>query len=175
MAIATINPTTGLDRGRVHPARRGRDREPHREAAAAADALRLTDYETRAGWMRAAADLLESEVDSVARILTVEMGKPIAQSRAEVLKCAKNMRFYAEQRRGVPRRRAARRSRKRRAPSRAWTRYEPLGVVLAVMPWNYPLWQVIRFAAPALMAGNTGRSQARLERSAGRALPRHPL
>jgi succinate-semialdehyde dehydrogenase/glutarate-semialdehyde dehydrogenase len=155
MAIATINPTTGLVEAEFTPHDAAETERRIAEAAAAADALRLTDYETRAGWMRASADLLESEVDTVARMLTVEMGKPIAQSRAEVLKCAKNMRFYAERAEGFladepladPASVGA---------SRAWTRYEPLGVVLAVMPWNYPLWQVIRFAAPALMAGNTG-------------------
>jgi succinate-semialdehyde dehydrogenase/glutarate-semialdehyde dehydrogenase len=88
-------------------------------------------------------------------MLTLEMGKPIAQARAEVLKCAKSMRFYAEHAESFladepladPAAVAA---------SQAWTVWQPLGVVLAVMPWNYPLWQVIRFAAPALMAGNTG-------------------
>ena len=155
MAIATINPATGLTEAEFAPHDAAETERRIAEAAAAADALRLTDYGTRAGWMRASADILESEVDSVARMLTVEMGKPIAQSRGEVLKCAKNMRFYAERAEGFladeplsdPASVGA---------SRAWTRYEPLGVVLAVMPWNYPLWQVIRFAAPALMAGNTG-------------------
>ena len=83
------------------------------------------------------------------------MGKPIAQSVAEVHKSVKAMRFYAENAEefladspaGGP---------VGGGRSRAWTRYEPLGTVLAVMPWNYPLWQVIRFAAPALMAGNSG-------------------
>jgi len=105
--------------------------------------------------MRTAADVLTSDEDALAEAVTVEMGKPIAQSRAEVRKCAKSMRFYAEHAEafladepladpsGV-------------GASRAWTCYEPLGIVLAVMPWNYPLWQVIRFAAPALMAGNVG-------------------
>jgi len=83
------------------------------------------------------------------------MGKPIAQARAEVLKCAKNMRFYAEHAESFladePLADPAAVS-----ASHAWTVWQPLGVVLAVMPWNYPLWQVIRFAAPALMAGNTG-------------------
>jgi succinate-semialdehyde dehydrogenase/glutarate-semialdehyde dehydrogenase len=105
--------------------------------------------------MNACADILEADVERAARILTLEMGKPIAQARAEVLKCAKSMRFYAEHAESFladepladPAAVAA---------SQAWTVWQPLGVVLAVMPWNYPLWQVIRFAAPALMAGNTG-------------------
>ena len=105
--------------------------------------------------MNATADIIEADVERAARMLTLEMGKPIGQARAEVLKCAKNMRFYAEHAESFladepladPSAVSA---------SQAWTVWQPLGVVLAVMPWNYPLWQVIRFAAPALMAGNTG-------------------
>ena len=105
--------------------------------------------------MLAAADILEGQAEGLGELITVEMGKPIAQSIAEVHKCVKAMRFYAEHAEEFL----------ADAPladpstvgaSRAWTRYEPLGTVLAVMPWNYPLWQVIRFAAPALMAGNSG-------------------
>ncbi|MGB4135445.1 MAG: aldehyde dehydrogenase family protein, partial [Microbacterium sp.] len=112
-------------------------------------------WERRAAWMRSAADLLESETAQVAAMITAEMGKPIAQSRAEVTKSAHTMRFYAENARGFLAERelsdpAA------VAASAARTRFDPLGVVLAVMPWNYPIWQVVRFAAPALMAGNTG-------------------
>ena len=155
MAIATINPATGVTEAEFAPHDAAETERRIAQAHAAAAALRLTDYATRAGWMRASADILEAELDDVARMLTVEMGKPIAQSRGEVLKCAKNMRFYAERAEAFladepladPASVGA---------SRACTRYEPLGVVLAVMPWNYPLWQVIRFAAPALMAGNTG-------------------
>jgi succinate-semialdehyde dehydrogenase/glutarate-semialdehyde dehydrogenase len=112
-------------------------------------------YDERADLMRATAAILEAEVDETAVMITREMGKPIAQSRGEVLKCAKNMRFYADKAQSFladeplddPSLVGA---------AAAWARYEPLGVVLAVMPWNYPLWQVIRFAAPALMAGNSG-------------------
>ena len=155
MAIATINPTTGATEREFTP--HGADEIERRIALAdaAARKLRATSYDQRAAWMLAAADALEADTDSLARIITVEMGKPIAQSRGEVLKCVKNMRFYAERAEefladeplAEPSAVGA---------SRAWSRYEPLGVVLAVMPWNYPLWQVIRFAAPALMAGNTG-------------------
>ncbi len=155
MSIATVNPATGVTEAEFTPHDAAETERRIAEADAAAHALRLTDFATRGAWMRAAADILESELDEVARMLTVEMGKPIAQSRGEVQKCAKNMRFYAERAEefladeplGDPGSVGA---------SSAWTRYEPLGVVLAVMPWNYPLWQVIRFAAPALMAGNTG-------------------
>jgi len=155
MAIATINPTTGETVETFEP---HDDTEVARriaEAAAAADALRDTTFAQRAQWMNATADILEADVERVARMLTLEMGKPLGQARGEVLKCAKNMRFYAEHAESFladePLADASTVS-----ASQAWTVWQPLGVVLAVMPWNYPLWQVIRFAAPALMAGNTG-------------------
>lgn len=155
MSIATVNPATGATEAEFTPHDAAEIERRIAEADTAARALRLTDFATRGAWMRATADILDSELEEVARMLTVEMGKPIAQSRGEVQKCAKNMRFYADRAEefladeplGDPGSVGA---------SSAWTRYEPLGVVLAVMPWNYPLWQVIRFAAPALMAGNTG-------------------
>lgn len=155
MAIATINPTTGTTEQEfaAHDATEV-DRRIG-EALAAFEALQQTTFAQRAEWMRASADLLEKEVDETAKMLVVEMGKPVAQAKAEVLKCAKNLRFYAEHAEQFladeplsdPSSVTA---------SAAFARYQPLGVVLAVMPWNYPLWQVIRFAAPALMAGNTG-------------------
>ena len=155
MAIATINPATGETVETFEP---HDDTEVARriaEAVAAADALRDTTFAQRAQWMNATADILEADVERAARMLTLEMGKPIGQARGEVLKCAKNMRFYAEHAESfladAPLADASTVS-----ASQAWTVWQPLGVVLAVMPWNYPLWQVIRFAAPALMAGNTG-------------------
>jgi succinate-semialdehyde dehydrogenase/glutarate-semialdehyde dehydrogenase len=105
--------------------------------------------------MLAAPDFQEDLAEGLGHMINIDMGKPISQSVAEVHKCAKAMRFYAANAEGFL----------ADAPladpasvgaSSAWTRYEPLGTVLAVMPWNYPLWQVIRFAAPALMAGNSG-------------------
>ena len=155
MAIAIINPTTGRLEQEFPEHTTAEVEARIAEAQAAFEALRGTTYEERGAWMRKAAEAMESEVDETSRMLVVEMGKPIAQARAEVLKCAKNMRFYAEHAEQFlaeeplsdPSAVGA---------SRAYTRYQPLGVVLAVMPWNYPLWQVVRFAAPALMAGNTG-------------------
>lgn len=155
MAIATVNPTTGLVEREFDAID---DAEVDRRIAAAHAAFEVlagTTFAQRAQWMRAAADLLEADVEEAARLITIEMGRPIAASRAEVLKSAKGMRYYADH------------AEEFLAPewlddpsavgaSRAGTRYEPIGVVLAVMPWNYPLWQAIRFAAPALMAGNTG-------------------
>ena len=155
MAIATINPTTGITEKEFVAHDAAEIDRRIGEAVSAHAALRNTSFAQRGEWMRATADILEQEADDTAKMLVVEMGKPIAQAKAEVLKCAKNMRFYADNAEQFladeplsdPSRVAA---------SQAYARYQPLGVVLAVMPWNYPLWQVIRFAAPALMAGNTG-------------------
>lgn len=155
MAIATINPFTGQTEQEFEP---HDDAEIERRIAAAQAAfetLRSTTFAQRAEWMRRAAGILEDDVEQLARLITVEMGRPIAGARAEVLKCAKGLRYYAEH------------AEEFLAPeeladpstvgaARAGTVYAPIGVVLAVMPWNYPLWQVLRFAGPALMAGNTG-------------------
>ncbi|MFF5790692.1 aldehyde dehydrogenase family protein [Paeniglutamicibacter sp. NPDC012692] len=155
MAIATVNPTTGSTEMIIEPHSAQEVLDRIAEAAEAARLLRGTTFAQRAQWMLAAADVLEDQADGLGELITVEMGKPIAQSVAEVHKCVKAMRFYAMRAEEFL----------ADAPlsdpssvgaSRAWTRYEPLGTVLAVMPWNYPLWQVIRFAAPALMAGNSG-------------------
>lgn len=155
MAIATINPATGelVQEFAAHTDAEVEERIA--SAHSAFEALADTDFATRAGWMRAAADLLDEEEEQVAVMLTTEMGKPLTQARAEVRKCAAAMRYYAEH--------AEQFLGEQALPdpgvvnaSAASTRYHPLGVVLAVMPWNYPLWQVVRFAAPALMAGNTG-------------------
>ncbi len=154
MPIATISPLTGetlqefkeLDHAEID-ARIALARETFLS-------YRLTSFGDRARWMREAADLLDAEQDDAGRMMTTEMGKPLAQARAEVAKCATAMRFYADRAERFladePADAAA------VGASRAYARYQPLGVVLAVMPWNFPLWQVVRFAAPALMAGNTG-------------------
>jgi len=155
MPIASINPTTGET---IAAFDEHDDTEIDARIAAASAAhrtLRGTDFATRRAWMHAAADVLDADVDAVAEMITLEMGKPLPQARAEVAKSAKAMRFYADRAEEFlsgwtlddPSAVGA---------SRAHTVYQPLGVVLAVMPWNYPIWQVIRFAAPALMAGNTG-------------------
>lgn len=155
MVIATVNPTTGSTEMVIEPHVPAEVEERIAQAAEASHVLRATTFGQRAEWMRAAADILADQAEGLGELITVEMGKPIAQSIAEVRKSEKAMRFYAvhaeeflaDELLDDP---AAVNA------SRAWTRYEPLGVVLAVMPWNYPLWQVIRFAAPALMAGNAG-------------------
>jgi succinate-semialdehyde dehydrogenase / glutarate-semialdehyde dehydrogenase len=153
--IATTNPVTGAEEARFEPhSPEEVDRRLDR-AVRAVEALRATTFEQRARWLRATADLVESEIDDVAPLITREMGKPIGQTRAEVQKCARAMRFYADRSAGFL---AEEPLADPSAVGAAWAgaRYEPLGVVLAVMPWNYPLWQVVRFAAPALMAGNAG-------------------
>lgn len=155
MAIETINPANGetVETFEAHSAD-----EVQQRIAAAHDAfhqLKSTTYAQRAAWMHSTAEILEADVDKAAEMITLEMGKPIAQSRAEVLKCAKNMHFYADNAESFLGAEALDDPSSVNAAS-AGTVWQPLGVVLAVMPWNYPLWQVIRFAAPALMAGNTG-------------------
>ncbi|MFJ2815803.1 NADP-dependent succinic semialdehyde dehydrogenase [Streptomyces sp. NPDC087294] len=157
MPIATVNPATGetlltfeaLD-----------DDELERRlqlAEATFRTYRTTTFSHRARLMNRAADLLDQEADAVAQLMTTEMGKPLTQARAEALKCARAMRWYAERAPGLladeePAAADVRDS----GGARALVRYRPLGPVLAVMPWNFPLWQVIRFAAPALLAGNVG-------------------
>ncbi|WP_405775179.1 NADP-dependent succinic semialdehyde dehydrogenase [Streptomyces sp. NBC_00859] len=157
MPIATVNPTTGETLQTFDAL----GAEGIERCLAAADAAfrdyRRTEFAERARLLNRTADLLESEQADIARTMTTEMGKPVGAARAEAAKCAKTMRWYA---------RHAAELLADEHPSmadtadsgatRAYTRYRPLGVVLAVMPWNFPLWQVVRFAAPALMAGNTG-------------------
>ena len=155
MAIAIINPATGKTEKTFEP---HDDAEVERRIAladAATRAMRTTSFEERAAWMRAAADLLEAEADEVAVVMTTEMGKPLAQAKAEALKCVKGMRYYADHAQEFLADEPLADPSSVNASS-AYARYEPLGAVLAVMPWNYPLWQVVRFAAPALMAGNSG-------------------
>ncbi len=152
--IATVNPATGLTEMIVEPHSGKEVNQRITEAAAAFEVVSAVSFEQRALWMNAAAALLEAEAESLGQLITVEMGKPISQSIAEVRKCATVMRFYAEKAEKFLA------SESLSDPttvgaSHARSQYQPLGVVLAVMPWNYPFWQVIRFAAPALMAGNT--------------------
>ncbi len=114
-------------------------------------AWRDTPFKDRGELMARAAQILEDEVNEVGAMLTGEMGKTHAQAKAEVLKCAKTMRYYAEHAEGMLAEEII-----ASPASRSGVRYEPLGPVLAVMPWNFALWQAVRFAAPAIMAGNVG-------------------
>ncbi|MFI6962456.1 NADP-dependent succinic semialdehyde dehydrogenase [Streptomyces sp. NPDC050149] len=157
MPIATVNPANG-ETLRTFDAQ-GADEIERRLAAADAAfrVYRTTGFGERSRLLNRAADLLDEDQQDIARTMTLEMGKPLKASRAEAAKCAKAMRWYAAHAEELL-------ADEHPSPadvedsgaSRAYVHYRPLGTVLAVMPWNFPLWQVVRFAAPALMAGNTG-------------------
>ncbi|MFD3835488.1 NADP-dependent succinic semialdehyde dehydrogenase [Streptomyces sp. NPDC058642] len=157
MPIATVNPANG-ETLKTYEAMGPEEIERRLQLAEATfRTYRTTPFAERARLLHRAAGLLDEIQSDVARVMTTEMGKPVKQARAEAAKCAKAMRWYAEHAESlladeVP----ADDDVKDSGASRARVRYRPLGPVLAVMPWNFPLWQVIRFAAPALMAGNVG-------------------
>ena len=154
MAIATTNPVTGETVRTFTPHEAAEIDRRISLADTAYRSLRATTFAQRGQWMRAAADIIDAELDAVATIMTLEMGKTLASAKAEAAKCARAMRYYAEHAESYladhPVEAGA------VGAKAAWVSYQPIGVVLAVMPWNFPLWQVVRFAAPALMAGNTG-------------------
>ena len=155
MTIATTNPATGTVVERFDPTPEAEIDRRIGLAVRGFEVLRRAGFDQRAGWMNAAADLLDSERDQVAAMMTLEMGKTVASARAEVAKCANACRFYAKH---AQRFLADDRDAEPAAVNarQAYGVYRPLGTVLAIMPWNFPLWQAMRFAAPALMAGNTG-------------------
>jgi len=153
--IRSIDPSTGAELATFEEDSSEAVQRKIAAAAAAVHELAAAGLTRRAVWMHSAADLLESETDAIAAVITGEMGKPIAQSRAEIAKSVHTMRFYADNSQMFLEGRELADPTAVNA-SAAHTRYDPLGVVLAVMPWNYPIWQVVRFAAPALMAGNAG-------------------
>ncbi len=151
MPIATINPTTGETVRTFEPLSESELEAKLARAEAAFVRHRTSSFSERAEKMIAAAEILENEQDRLAWLMTLEMGKPLAQARAEATKCATACRYYAAHAERfladepIP-----------EAEGRCFVRFEPLGAVLAVLPWNFPFWQVVRFAAPALMAGNVG-------------------
>ena len=151
MPFATVNPATGL-----------MEKDFSSHTAADVDVLldraveafvgyRRTPMSERARYLHQTADLYEGEAATIARMVTTEMGKTLAAAHAEVAKCAMALRWFAAHAPALladePIPTAARVS---------YVHYQPLGAILAIMPWNFPLWQVIRFAAPALMVGNVG-------------------
>ena len=154
MPISTTDPTNGQVLKTFEPLDEAQIEVALARAAEGFAALRATSFEQRAGWLRAAADILDAERDDIARMMTVEMGKTLASAKAETAKCATGCRYYAKHAEAFladePVDPASVKARQ------AYVRYQPLGPVLAVMPWNFPLWQAMRFAAPALMAGNAG-------------------
>jgi len=154
MAISTTDPRSGKVLKTYDELTDDQLEERLARAAAAADSYRLTSFEERAGWLRAAAGILEKRTDEIAELMTLEMGKTKKASVAETGKCVAVLRHYADHAAefladepvdadGVN-------------ASKAYAHYLPIGVVLAIMPWNFPLWQAMRFAAPALAAGNVG-------------------
>jgi len=151
MAIATTNPATG-ELVKSFDALSGEQIEQKLQLAMSAfQAHRRTRFADRAGMMLRAADILEKEKDECARLMTLEMGKTLRSAAAEAAKCAIGCRYYAENAERFLADEVVVTGAKR-----SFIRYLPLGPVLAIMPWNFPFWQVFRFAAPALMSGNVG-------------------
>jgi succinate-semialdehyde dehydrogenase/glutarate-semialdehyde dehydrogenase len=154
MAIATVNPASG-ETVKTYDEMSEADLERALAAAAAAAAsYRLTGFDDRAEWMRRAAGILDSEQDQIAAMMTTEMGKTLVAARQEVAKCASACRYYADHAAGFLADEPA--DAGAVGAQDAYVSYQPLGPVLAIMPWNFPLWQAMRFAVPALMAGNIG-------------------
>ncbi|HJR43418.1 MAG TPA: NAD-dependent succinate-semialdehyde dehydrogenase [Gemmatimonadaceae bacterium] len=149
--MKSVNPATGETLATFEP-HGDADVEARLHCAVNAfHAHRRTTFAHRAERMLRLAELLEREQESLGRLMTLEMGKPIRAAREEAAKCARACRYYAEH--------AERFLAPEAVPTEAASsgvRYQPLGVVLAIMPWNFPFWQVMRFAAPAVMAGNVG-------------------
>ncbi|HEY4641084.1 MAG TPA: aldehyde dehydrogenase family protein, partial [Thermoanaerobaculia bacterium] len=149
MAIASVNPATGetirtfeaLDDVAIDAALA--------RSASAFQVNRARGFRDRASRMIRAAEILEERQKELGRLITTEMGKPVKAAVAEVVKCATNCRYYAEHAESYLADEAVKTNAKE-----SFIRYEPMGTILAVMPWNFPFWQVFRFAAPALMAGN---------------------
>jgi succinate-semialdehyde dehydrogenase / glutarate-semialdehyde dehydrogenase len=151
MPFATVNPTTGKTE-KTFPSHTTAEVDQILDRAVQAfGQYRWTPMSERAEFLNRTADIYDQEASDVARMVTTEMGKTLAAAQAEVAKCAMAMRWFATNAETLladePIATAA---------TRSYVHYQPIGAVLAVMPWNFPLWQVIRFAAPALMVGNVG-------------------
>ncbi|MBL1082890.1 NADP-dependent succinic semialdehyde dehydrogenase [Streptomyces actinomycinicus] len=157
MPIATVNPANGETLKTYEPMGEEELERRLQLAEATFRTYRTTAFADRALLLNKAADLLDEDQQEIGRVMTTEMGKPVKQARAEAAKCAKAMRWYAANaERLLADEEPAESDVRDSGASRVRVRYRPLGPVLAVMPWNFPLWQVVRFAAPALMAGNVG-------------------
>jgi succinate-semialdehyde dehydrogenase / glutarate-semialdehyde dehydrogenase len=149
--MKSINPTNG-DVVAEYPDHTWSEVEARLENAQRAfKHWRRTPMATRADHMRRAAEGLEARKDEFARLMALEMGKPMTAGRAEVEKCAWVCRYYADEAEGMLADRTIPTER-----TKSYVHHEPLGTVLAVMPWNFPFWQVFRFVAPGIMAGNVG-------------------
>jgi len=151
MGIATVNPATGEV---VKTFEALSDAEIDSKVAIAQAAFlqyRQASFEQRSQWLQSAAAILEADKNRLGALITLEMGKTLKAAIAEVEKCAAVCRYYAENGKKFLADEAIASD-----ASHSFVRYQPLGIILAVMPWNFPFWQVFRFAAPALMAGNVG-------------------
>lgn len=151
MGIATINPATGETLKTFEAESAGSIEQKLTLAQQVFEQYRTTSMAQRAEWLNNAADILERDKARFGAIMTTEMGKTLKSAIAETEKCAWVCRYYAEHAADFLADVAASTD-----ASKSFVRYQPLGVILAVMPWNFPFWQVFRFAAPALMAGNVG-------------------
>ena len=149
MAIATVNPATAEILALFDPLSEAATKEKVRRAAETFRIFRHTSFAERAGILLRVAGILETQREEFSQLITIEMGKPIRSSRSEIEKSVKLCRYYAAE--------AEHLLADEHIPTdaqRSYIRCEPLGPILAVMPWNFPFWQVIRVAAPAIMAGN---------------------
>src|SRR3954470_23522605 len=147
--IASTNPATGETLKEFAAFDAAQVEERIASAATAFRSYRKTSFAQRAGWLTAVADLLEKQKPELARTMTLEMGKLLRTAEDEIAKCVRGCRFYAESAEQF-----LQEQKIETENARNYVRYEPIGPVLAIMPWNFPFWQVFRFAAPALMAGN---------------------
>lgn len=151
MGIASINPATGETIKVFDAFSNGELEQKLAQAVATFETYKTTTFAQRANWLNGAAQVLEENKRAYGQMMTLEMGKTLGSAIAEVEKCAWVCRFYAENAESFLADVHATTD-----ASRSFVRYQPLGAILAVMPWNFPFWQVFRFAAPALMAGNVG-------------------
>jgi succinate-semialdehyde dehydrogenase/glutarate-semialdehyde dehydrogenase len=151
MAIASINPASGQLLRTFEPLSDAQVDEKLQRAADAFSRYRTVSFADRARMTLKAAEILEREKEALGRLMTTEMGKPLRAAVDEAAKCASACRYYAEKAEGFLADEAV-----ETGVKRSYVHYQPLGPILAVMPWNFPFWQVFRFVAPALMAGNVG-------------------
>ena len=149
--IATINPATGELLQSFEPYDAAGVENRLALAASAVPEWAKTTFDERSRLVVTVAELLEAELPDIAHVMTTEMGKPFAQAKAEVAKCASGFRWFAEHAESMVTDEEVLVD-----ASLGLITYQPLGAVLAIMPWNYPLWQVVRFIAPAVMVGNVG-------------------
>ena len=151
MAIASINPATGEVLKKFEPLTAEEIEAKLQLAAETFETFRKTSFAERARWMNKAAEILESDKAELAKLMTLEMGKTYRSAVDEAVKCAWGCRYYAENAEKFMADEVV-----ETTASRSYVHYQPIGPILVVMPWNYPFWQVFRFIAPGLMAGNVG-------------------